>query len=104
MDDSKRYQRLLERYRNGDVDRRTFIGLIGTAGLAYGLSTPFARYAQAAMKPKQVRFDGWGGAVSDAFRKYAANPYEKETGLKVVDGTLCGAEQYLSRVKGSPPG
>jgi spermidine/putrescine transport system substrate-binding protein len=32
MDNTKRYQRLLERYRNGDLDRRTFLGLIGAAG------------------------------------------------------------------------
>ena len=36
MDNDKRYQRLLERYQNGDLDRRTFLGLLGTAGLAAG--------------------------------------------------------------------
>ena len=104
MDDSKRYQRLLERYQHGDVDRRTFLGLIGAAGLAYGVVSPFSRFAHAAVKPAQVRFDGWGGVVSEAFRKYAFTPYEKATGIKVVDGTFGGADQYLSRVKASQPG
>ena len=69
MDNTRRYERLLDRYMNGDLDRRKFLGLIGAAGLAYGVQTPFARQALAATE--QVRFDGWGGVVSEAFRKYA---------------------------------
>lgn len=37
MDDTKRYERLLERYRNGDLERRSFLGLLGCAGLAAGV-------------------------------------------------------------------
>ncbi|TNE40352.1 MAG: extracellular solute-binding protein [Alphaproteobacteria bacterium] len=102
MDDSKRYDRLLERYGNGDLDRRSFLGLIGAAGLAYGVVTPFAREALAATE--QVRFDGWGGVVSEAFRKYAFDPYTKKTGIKVVDGTFGSGDEYLSRVKASQKG
>ncbi|MDJ0932667.1 hypothetical protein [Breoghania sp.] len=67
MDNTKRYERLRERYLNGDLDRPKFLGLIGAAGLAYGVHTPFARHAMAAIE--KVRFDGWGGGVSEAFRK-----------------------------------
>jgi spermidine/putrescine transport system substrate-binding protein len=102
MDDTTRYQRLRERYLNGDLERRTFLGLIGAAGVAYGLETPFARRALAAVE--QVRFDGWGGVVSEAFRQYAFEPYTKATGIQVVDGTFGGADEYLSRVKASQPG
>lgn len=103
MDNSKRYQRLLERYKNGDVDRRTFLGLIGAAGVAYGVVSPFSRHAAAAT-PDQVRFDGWGGVVSEAFRQHAFNPYEEKTGIKVVDGTFGGGDEYLARVRSSQPG
>ena len=48
MDNTTRYERARERYMNGDLDRRSFLGLIGAAGLAYGVSTPFAKYAHAA--------------------------------------------------------
>ena len=48
MDNTKRYERLRERYMNGGIDRRSFLGLIGAAGLAYGVQTPFARGALAA--------------------------------------------------------
>lgn len=102
MDNTKRYERLRERYMNGDLDRRKFLGLLGAAGLAYGVQMPFARQAFAAVE--EVRFDGWGGVVSEAFRKYAFDPYTEKTGVKVVDGTFGGGDEYLSRVKASQPG
>ncbi len=102
MDNTTRYERLRERYMNGDIDRRGFLGLIGAAGLAYGVQTPFAKYAHAATG--EVRFDGWGGVVSEAFRKYAFDPYTAKTGIKVVDGTFGGSDEYLSRVKAGQEG
>ncbi len=104
MDNSKRYERLIDRYQHGDINRRTFLGLIGAAGLSYGVSSPFSRYALAADEVKEVRFDGWGGVVSEAFRKHAFDPYEKSTGIKVVEGTFGGGDEYLSRVKASAGG
>lgn len=106
-EDTARYQRLLERYRSGDIDRRTFLGLLGAAGMAAGLGGgimgALGRQALAA-EVKQVRFDGWGGVVSEAFRKHAFDPYEKETGINVVDGTFASSDQFLTRVKASQPG
>jgi len=107
MDDTTRYERLLDRYRAGDIDRRSLLGLLGAAGMAAGLvggpMTLLARAARAAA-PDQVRFDGWGGVVSEAFRQYAFAPYTKKTGIEVVDGTFGGADAYLARVKSGQPG
>jgi len=102
MDHTRRYERLRERYLNGGLDRRSFLGLIGAAGLAYGVRTPFAGHALAAAG--EVRFDGWGGVVSEAFRKHAFDPYTAKTGVTVVDGTFGGGDEYLSRVKAGQPG
>ncbi len=103
MDNSTRYDRLLDRYRNGDLNRRTFLGLIGAAGAAYGLQTPFARHARA-QSVSQVRFDGWGGVVSEAFRQHAFDPYTAATGINVVDGTFAGGDEYLAQVRSSQEG
>lgn len=103
MDNTTRYERLRERYMNGDLDRRSFLGLIGAAGLAYGVQTPFAKYANA-QTVSEVRFDGWGGVVSEALRENAFDPFEAETGIDVVDGTFGGGDEYLSRVKSSQEG
>lgn len=107
MDNTKRYERLLERYMNGGLERRTFLALIGAAGLAAGVTggpmSALRRQALAA-KPDQVRFDGWGGVVSEAFREHAFKPYTAKTGIDVIDGTFGGADEYISRVKASQDG
>nr|WP_309502144.1 extracellular solute-binding protein [uncultured Roseovarius sp.] len=101
MDNTTRYERLRERYMNGDLSRRSFLGLLGAAGAAYGVVTPYRAFAQ---DVKEVRFDGWGGVVSEALRENAFDPFNAETGIKVVDGTFGGGDEYLSRVKASQPG
>lgn len=103
MDNTRRYEKLRERYLNGGLERRKFLGLIGAAGLASGLHTPFARLASA-QDVTQVRFDGWGGVVSEAFRQHAFDPYTAATGITVVDGTFGGADEYLANVRASQPG
>jgi spermidine/putrescine transport system substrate-binding protein len=103
MDNTTRYRRLRERLGNGDLERRSFLGLIGSAGLAYGLVTPFARLARA-QDVSQLRFDGWGGVVSEAFRRHAFDPFTEATGIRVVDSTFTGADEYLAQVRASGPG
>ena len=41
MDNTKRYERLLERYMNGDLERRKFLGLIGAAIYYISVATSF---------------------------------------------------------------
>lgn len=53
---------------------------------------------------QQVRFDGWGGVVSEAFRKHAFDPYTAATGINVVDGTFSGGDEYLAQVRSSQEG
>src|SRR5262245_26441157 len=101
MEDYLRYERLLERYQSGAVDRRTFLGLVGAAalsvGLGGGLLTGTSRKALAEVK--EVRFDGWGGVVQDAMRKLAFVPFETSTGIKVVDGSFGGEDEIFTKVK-----
>jgi spermidine/putrescine transport system substrate-binding protein len=110
MDDTKRYERLLQRYRDGDISRRGFFGLLGVAGLATGVvgtgltAAGRSAMAAAAADPVTVRFDGWGGVMSEAFRKFAFTPYEEKTGNDVVDGTFASGDEFLTRVKAGQPG
>lgn len=101
MDSTKRYEKLREAVGNGDVDRRTFFGLLGaagvTAGLSGGIMTAMARQAHAA--GTQLHFEGWGGVVSEALRQYAFDPYEAATGDKVVDATFGGENEVLTKIK-----
>ncbi|TDQ67130.1 spermidine/putrescine-binding protein [Maritalea mobilis] len=103
MDDTKRYERLREKFGNGDIGRRKFLGLLGAAGAAYGVQMPFGNMAFA-QDVSEVRFDGWGGVVSEAFREKAFDPYTAKTGIKVVDGTFGSGDEYLARVKTAQEG
>lgn len=101
MDDTTRYERLREAVGNGDVDRRTFFGLLGAAGIYSGLSggimTAMASQARAA--GTELNFEGWGGVVSEALRENAFNPYEAATGNKVIDATFGGESEVLTKIK-----
>jgi putative spermidine/putrescine transport system substrate-binding protein len=74
------------------LTRRQFLKKsVATAGVAAGLSAglsglyhPFeAKAAQ-----NQVTFCSWGGALSDAQRKYLFKPFTDETGIAVNEATL----------------
>ncbi|MBT4265081.1 MAG: extracellular solute-binding protein [Deltaproteobacteria bacterium] len=92
-------------YKAGRLPRREFVRYLCLSGAAIGLmGGPFGM-ARKALAAQSIRFDGWGGTVSDAFNKYAFKPFSKATGIKVIDGEFGNADSYLTRVKASyPPG
>jgi spermidine/putrescine transport system substrate-binding protein len=93
-------------YLNGKVNRRDFIKYLAVAGAAAGLvGGPFGFAPRSALAAKAIRFDGWGGVVSDAFREHAFKPFTEATGIRVIDGEFGDMDTYLTRVKASfPPG
>lgn len=103
LSDTKRLERLHERYANGDLSRRTFLTLTAAAATTAGLSMPWVGRALAA-GATEVRFDGWGGVVQDAIDKYAFQPYTAKTGIKVVQGTFGDENEIITKIKTSKPG
>ena len=99
---TKRLERLTERYLNGGMDRRTFLGLAAAAGATAGLSMRWMPQALAAVT--EVRFDGWGGVVQEAIDKYAFQPYTAKTGIKVTQGTFGDENEIITKVKTASPG
>ncbi|GAB1364198.1 hypothetical protein MASR1M32_34340 [Rhodobacter sp.] len=77
-----RLERLKDRYQNGDLDRRRFLGLTAAAAAAAGVYLPWGGKALAQVK--EVRFDGWGGVVQEAMTKYAFDPFTAKTGVAVT--------------------
>ena len=103
----KQLEEAKERYLNGDLSRRDFLKVFGVACASAGLvCSPvgyLTRSAQAAKK--SIRFEGWGGVVSEAFSKYAFTPFTKATGIKVIEGEFGDEDTFLAKVKASfPPG
>ncbi len=102
MSSTKRLERLLDRYQDGGMSRRTFLGLSAAAAASVGLSTRWSGAALAAVS--EVRFDGWGGVVQDAITKYAFEPYTAKTGRKVVQGSFDDENVMLTKIKSANPG
>jgi len=102
----EKLDRVHDAYKNGKLSRRHFLKYLGLAGACIGLTaSPFGQVVRNAWGAKSIRFDGWGGNVSEAFRKYAFTPFTKATGIEVIDGEFGDMNSYLTRVKASyPPG
>ncbi len=103
---SKKIAAVHESYQKGDISRRDFIKFLGVAGAAAGLvGSPFGPFAGTAGAGKSITFHSWGGTTSEAFRKYAMEPFTKATGIEVIDAAFTGMDAYLTQVKASfPPG
>jgi len=102
----EKLDRVYDAYKNGKISRRHFLKYLGLAGASIGLvGLPFGNAVKEAWAAKSIRFDGWGGSTSEAFKKYAFKPFTKATGIKVIDGEFGDMNSYLTRVKASyPPG
>ncbi|MEJ2155633.1 MAG: extracellular solute-binding protein [Desulfobacteraceae bacterium] len=98
----EKLDRAYELYQEGRLSRRHFLKYLGLAGASLGLvGAPFGGAIRSAWAAKSIRFDGWGGSVSEAFRKHAFQPFTKATGIKVIDGEFGDMNSYLTRVKAS---
>jgi spermidine/putrescine transport system substrate-binding protein len=102
----EKLDRVHEAYMEGKVSRRHFIKYLTMAGASIGLlGSPFGGAVRDAWAAKSIRFDGWGGSVSEAFQKHAFKPFTEATGIKVIDGEFGDMNSFLTRVKASfPPG
>jgi len=102
----EKLDRVYDAYKSGNLSRRHFLKYLTMAGATIGLmGSPFGKMLGNAQAAESIRFDGWGGSTSEAFRKYAFEPFTEATGIKVIDGEFGDMDSYLTRVKASyPPG
>jgi spermidine/putrescine transport system substrate-binding protein len=102
LDQTKRLERLSERYGNGGLSRREFLSLTAAAAAAAGVSMPWVGRALAAVS--EVRFDGWGGVVQEAIDKLAFQPYTAKSGIKVTQGTFGDENEIITKIKTAKEG
>jgi spermidine/putrescine transport system substrate-binding protein len=102
----EKLDRVYDAYKIGRLSRRHFLKYLSLAGASIGLmGSPFGGAVRDVWAAKSIRFDGWGGVVSEAFREHAFKPFTKSTGIKVIDGEFGDMNSFLTRVKASyPPG
>lgn len=70
---------------------------VGAAGLATGLAAPYVSTASRAAG-KEFVFVGFGGAYQDAQTKAYFEPFEKDTGIKVIQTTGVELAKLKSQV------
>ena len=100
MDFITQYRGLLERYGNGGIDRRTFLGRIARTAVAYGITgSALLRLAGAAQAAETLRYDGYGGVSQGAFSKLVLEPFTAKTGKTVNQGSFGSQDQMLSRIQ-----
>ncbi len=101
----RKLDEMIDRYRQGKISRRAFMKYLGIAAAAAGIAGGPFGLARSAFAAKSITFHSWGGSTSEALRKYAFDPFTKETGIEVVDAAFTGMDAFLTQVKASyPPG
>ncbi|MBA3010645.1 MAG: extracellular solute-binding protein [Proteobacteria bacterium] len=105
-DFEKRLKDVHESYSQGNISRRDFVKFVGITGATLGImGGPFGLVKQAFSGSKEITVHSWGGSTSEALRKFAFDPFTKESGIKVIDAAFTGMDAFLTQVKASyPPG
>ena len=100
MDFQAYYERLRERFGNGGIDRRTFLGHVGRLALGAGFvgsgMAPFARLASAA---QTIRYDGYGGISQGSFTKHVLQPFAAKTGTVVNQGSYGVPAELIAKIQ-----
>lgn len=100
MDTQTRYERLLERYRNGGLGRRDFLGHIGRMALGAGfVGSAMSTFARLASGGRTVRFDGYGGVSQAAFDKYVLQPFAAKSGAAVNQGSYGVPQELIAKIQ-----
>ncbi len=77
--------------------RREFLGTAAAASLV--TASPFGALAQEPPKPESIVVNNSGGAVGVALRKAYFDPFEKQTGIRVVDSSPMDFAKLRSMVE-----
>src|SRR4051812_19573098 len=81
-----------------NLSRRRVLQLTGAAAGA-GISAPFVSPAAHAQNRGQVVVCSWGGAYQKALREAFFDPFEKESGIKVIDTSAPVVAQVKAQVQ-----
>lgn len=106
MDIENWYAKLLARYRNADIDRRTFLQTLGLAGASLGavsLANPLGP-RQALADTQKLRVDGHGTSAQAQWNLDIFPKFIEETGIEIEQGSFTGLGAFLSQVQIAPEG
>ncbi len=100
MDIHARYERLREKFGNGDLDRRSFLGHIGRMAIGAGVfGSGMAALTRLAYAAKAIRYDAYGGISQAAFAKHVLQPFAAKTGTVVNQGSYGVPQQLIAKIQ-----
>lgn len=90
--------------KNNDCTRRTFLKSMGAAGAVslIGAGFPAIVLGKQVDKSKladSIRFGSYGGSWQKNLTKAVIEPFEKEYGVKVIQGSYGGEEEVLAKIR-----
>lgn len=100
MSADKLYAALLERYGNGDLPRRVFLGLVGRMALGAGLfGSGVGTLSRLAHAAGAIRHDGYGGPSQAAYNKLVLQPFAAKTGTTVNQGSYGTPQELIAKIQ-----
>ena len=97
--------RLIARRRDGDIDRRSFVRLLGATAASYGIvSTGLDLGPPRAHAGGRLRIDGHGTAAQQQWQVDLLPTLTSEYGIAIEQGSFTGLGAFLSQVEIAPEG
>lgn len=94
------YSRLLERYGNGDLPRRAFLGRVGRMAMGAGLfGSGLAALSRFAAASGAIRHDGYGGASQAAYNKHVLAPLAAKGKWAVNQGSYGVPQELIAKIQ-----
>ena len=100
MDISRRFDELHDRFSEGDLSRRGFLKSVGVMAASCGIvASGLSAMISPARAAGAIRFDGFGGFSQAAFDKYVLQPFAKDYGAVVNQGSYSHPDQFLAQIQ-----
>jgi len=100
MDISKVYEKVADRYQNGDMKRRSFLRVVGRMALMMGVGgSAIGRMAGAAHAAGTIRYDGFGGYSQAAYDNLVLKPFAAKTGYTVNQGSYGSPDAFIAQLQ-----
>ena len=100
MDIGRLYDGIADRFRNGDMDRRSFLRSVGRLAVLTGVGgSAVVRMTGPAQAAGTIRYDGFGGYSQSAYDRLVLKPFSAKTGYNVVQGSYGSPDAFIAQLQ-----
>ena len=100
MEVHAQYERLREKFGNGDLNRRSFLGQVARMAIGAGVvGSGMASLTRLAYAAKSIRYDAYGGVSQAAFNRHVLQPFAAKTGTAVNQGSYGVPQELIAKIQ-----